>query len=96
MVVREVSEKLEKACASLGVKTVFRPKKTLKPTLLQVKVKTPMAKKRNVVYKVSCRDCQLMYIGETKRPMKKGVAEHRYAVKTGDPKNGIAVHVQRS
>ena len=54
-----------------------------------------MEKKRNVVYEVPCQDCQLTYIGETRRTMKKRMAEHKYAVKTGDPKNGIAVHVQR-
>ena len=35
-----------------------------------------------------------MCIGETRRSMKKRLTEHRYAVKTRDPKNGIAVHVQ--
>ena len=44
-----VSKKLEKACASLGVKTIFRPQKTLRCTLMQVKEMTPM-EKRNVVY----------------------------------------------
>ena len=62
---------------------------------MQVKQKTLM-EKRNVVYEVPCRDCQLTYIGETKRTMKKRMTEHKYAVKTGDPKNGIAVHVQKT
>ena len=63
---------------------------------MQVKQKTPMKKKRNVVYEVPCHDCQLMYIGETRRTMKKRMTEHKYAVKTGDPKKGIAVHVQKT
>lgn len=33
-----------------------------------------------------------MYFGETKRTMKKRMTA---AVKTGDPKNGIAMHVQK-
>ena len=94
--VRGESKKLEKVCAPLGVKTIFRPQKTLRSMLMQVKQKTPMEKKRNVVCEVSCRDCQLMYIGETRRTMKKRMTEHQYAVKTGDPKNGIAVHVQKT
>ena len=93
--VRGVSEKLEKACAPLGVKTIFRPQKTLRRTLMQMKERTPL-EKRNLVYEVPCHDCQLTYVGETKRSMKKRPTEHRYAVKTGDPKNGIAVHVQKS
>ena len=65
--------------------------------LIEVKQKTPMDRKRNVVYDVPCRDCQLAYIGQTtRRTMKKRMTEHKYDVKTGDPKNGIAVHVQKT
>ena len=63
---------------------------------MQVKQKTLTQKKRNVVYEVPCHYCQLTYIGETRRTMKKRMTEHKYAVKTGDTKNGIAVHVQRT
>ena len=90
--VRGVSEKLEKVCAPQGVKTIFRPQQTLRNKLMQVKQKTPMEKKRNIVYEVPCRDCQLTYIGETRRTMMKRMTEHKYAVKTGDAKNRIAVH----
>ena len=89
--VREVSEKLEKVCAPLGVKTIFRPQKTLRSIVMRVKQKTPMEKKRNVVYEVPCHDRQLTYIGETRRTMKKRMTEQKYAVKTGDSKNRIAV-----
>ena len=63
---------------------------------MQVKQKTPIKKNRNVVYEMPCCNCQLTYIGETRRTMKKRMMEHKYAVKTGDPKNGIAVHAQKS
>ena len=39
--VRGLSEKLEKVCALLGVNTIFRPRKTLRSMLMQVKQKTP-------------------------------------------------------
>ena len=94
--VRGVSEKLEKVCAPLGVKTIFRPQKTLWSIVMRVKQKTPMEKKRNVVYEVPCHDCQFTNIGETRRTVKKRITEHKYAVKIGDPKNGIAVHAQKS
>ena len=50
--VRGACEKLEKVCEPLGVKTIFRPQKTLRRTLMQVKESAPMEKKRNVVYEV--------------------------------------------
>ena len=66
-----MSEKLEKVCAPQGLKTIFRPQQTLRSKLMQVKQRTPMEKKRNVVYEVPCCDCQLTYIGETRRTMMK-------------------------
>ena len=55
---------------------------------MQVKHKTPMEKKRNVVYEVPCRECQLTYIGETRRTMKKRMTEHKDAVKTRHQEEG--------
>ncbi len=83
--VRGVSKKLEIVCIPLGVKTIFRPQQTLRSKLMQVKQRTPMEKKRNVVYAVPCRDCQLTYIGETRRTMMKRMTEHKYVVKNGNP-----------
>ena len=35
-------------------------------------------------------------MGKTKRTLKVRLSEHRQAVKQGDPKNGIVVHVQKT
>lgn len=43
---------------------------------MHVKGRSLMEKKRNVVYEVPCHDCQLAYIGETKRTVKKRMTEH--------------------
>ena len=42
------------------------------------------------MYEVSCKDCEYVYIGETKRTLKKRLTEHKAAVKKGDEHNGIA------
>ena len=78
------------------MKPVFRPKKTLKRELMQVKNRTPGQKQTGVVYEIPCKDCPEVYVGETKRTLKVRLSEHRQAVKRGDPKNGIAVHVQKT
>ncbi|MDA8010421.1 MAG: reverse transcriptase domain-containing protein, partial [Alphaproteobacteria bacterium] len=94
--IRGLSEKIEKVCAPLGVKPVFRPKKTLKKELMQVKNRTPEQKQTGVVYEIPCKDCPEVYVGETKRTLKVRLSEHKQAVKRGDPKNGIAVHVHKT
>ena len=48
-----------------------------------------------MVYTVPCKDCSNIYVGETKRNLKTRITEHKYAVRTADQKNGIAVHVQK-
>ena len=94
--IRGLSEKIAKVCAPLGVKPVFRPRRTLKRELMQVKSRTPEQKQTGVVYKIPCKECPEVYVGETKRTLKVRLSEHRQAVKRGDPKNGIAVHVQKT
>ena len=49
-------------------------------------------KKKEVVYRVLCQDCDGAYIGETGRSLQKRLTEHKYAVRTNDRKNDIAVH----
>ena len=93
--VRGVSERLEKVCAPLGVKAVLKPQRTIRQTLVQVKEKIPTERKKEVVYEVACKDCDQKYIEETKRTMKKRLTEHKYAVRKGDEKNGIAVHANK-
>jgi hypothetical protein len=61
--------------------------------LVQVKNKIPPEKKKGVVYEVQCHDCDDVYVGETGRTLKKRISEHKQAMKRGDQKNGIAVHV---
>ena len=59
--IRGTSEKL-KVCVPLGFKAVFKPQRTMRSLLVQVK-KIPPENQR-VVYEVPCKDCGLKYIGE--------------------------------
>ena len=94
--IRGLSEKLERVCTPLGVRAAFKPMRTLRQTLMQLKNQIPEEKRRSVVYQVPCKDCSKTYIGETKRTLKVRLSEHKQAVKRGDPKNGIAVHAHES
>ena len=94
--IKGLSEKIAKICVLLGVKPVIRPKRTLKRELMQVKNRTPEQKQTGVVYEIPCKDCPEVYVGETKRTLKVRLSEHRQAVKRGDPKNGITVHVHKT
>ena len=69
--VKDVSEKIERIAAPLGVKTVFRSGNTLRQTLIDVKYWTPHKTKKGVVYKVPCADCGHVHIGETGQTLKR-------------------------
>ena len=81
-----LSEKIAKVCVPLGVKPVFRPKKTLKRELMQVKNKIPEQKQTGVVYEIPCKGCPEVYMGETKRTLKVRLSEHRQAVNEETPR----------
>jgi len=90
--VRRTSEHIQRVCKQIGVKTVFKSGGTLRRFLMKVKDPRPPLLKKGVVYRVPCMDCNMSYIGETGRNLKKRLVEHKAAVKRGDTKNGIAVH----
>ena len=91
---KNTSEQIERTCRALGVKPVFKSQCTLRRSLTRVKSARPELKKKEVVYEVPCMDCDTKYIGETGRNLQKRLMEHKAAVRRGDRKNGIAVHLQ--
>ena len=62
---------------------------------VNVKNRVPEEKKTGVVYEVPCHDCDHVYVGETRRTLKKQLAEHKQAVRRFNEKYGIAVHVHQ-
>ena len=63
----KLSERIEKMCWPLGVKTVSRSRCTLRSSLVHVKQPREDNRKKGVIYKVPCKDCQCVYIAETLR-----------------------------
>ena len=94
--VKGVSEKIKHGCHQMGVRAVFKSCHTLRQTLTKVKNKRQDELKSRTVYEVPCKVCDKVYIGETGRSLNDRIKEHKYAVRTGNKKNGIAVHVQES
>lgn len=69
----------------------LKPKNTVKQKLVHPKDKTPWQKLSNVVYAVQCsEDCNYLYIGETKQPLHRHMAQYRRASSSGQDS---AVHL---
>ncbi|KAL3972435.1 transcription elongation factor S-II [Sarotherodon galilaeus] len=86
-----VSEKLRRVFSKHDIPVYFRPSNTLRHKLVHPKDKTPKHRLNNVVYAVQCsEECPDLYIGETKQPLHKRMAQHRRATSTGQDS---AVHL---
>ena len=60
--IRGTSVKLEKVCAPLGAKAVFKPQRTMRSLLVRVKERIPAENQKEVVYEVPCKDLSLIHI----------------------------------
>ena len=52
--------------------------------------------KSNVVYKINCKECNVSYIGETKRSFKVRTNETKRAVKNQDVDRSISWNVSQT
>ena len=72
-----VSEKVARILKKRRVSSAMRPHTTLKGLLVHPKDKTDP---KEGVYRIDCGGCEKVYVGETKRTLKKRVEEHRKEV----------------
>ena len=61
--VNNLKEKLSKH----NIKSTFHTTTTLHKILSSPKDPIPTEKKHNIIYKLDCKDCDVVYIGESKR-----------------------------
>ena len=79
-----LSEKFRGIFSKHDILVHFRPCNTVKQKLVHLKDKTPKHKLYNVVYAVQrSEDCTDLYIGETKQPLHKHMAQHRKTSSSG-------------
>ena len=65
--VRGVSDALRRTFRRHGIATAMKPHKTLKQVLVHPKDKRTAQDSARVVYSIICKDCLMVYIGESGR-----------------------------
>ena len=89
-----VSEKLRRIFNKHSIPVHFKPTNTLKQRLVHPKDRTSHALKNNLVYEVQCsEECTDLYIGETKQPLNRRMAQHRRANSSG-PASAVYLHLK--
>ena len=87
------SEKLQRILRPHKIRSTFYTEKTLHKPLRKPKDWVATEDKNNIVYEFDCRNCEVVYFGESKRSLKSRSDEHKRSVRNCDcDKNEIAKH----
>ena len=85
--IQGTSERLVKVLKEYNIRGVMKTS-TIKQQLSKPKDKIEMESRVNIVYKIPCNDCDLVYIGESGRRLSTRLAEHKECV------NNISKHTK--
>ena len=94
--VPKCSENLQRKLGKLGVKVVFKKGQTLSDLICNVKPKKEKIRRKNVVYRIPCADCNQTYTGETAQIFEDRRGQHQACVRAQVENNGIAMHVKET
>ena len=74
----------------LDIGVVFKFENTIKNILIKNSPKDNC----NVIYKIPCKDCNSIYIGQTGKDIDSRIAQHKYSIRTGQASNSLFVHLR--
>ena len=86
------SEKVAKVLRGFNIKVAHKPIRTISNILKKPKDKIEKEDSRGIVYKIKCKDCDCVYVGQTSRALKTRVKEHAKAIATLDKNSLLAKH----
>ena len=92
--VQGVSEPSSRILTQVGIGVALKPHHTLSSLFRTSKDAINFEQKRGLVYQISCRDCNAVYVGETGRSVRIRKWKHADAVKTFNTKKSeLSQHV---
>lgn len=86
------SERITRVLKGFNVKVAHKPIRTIANILKKPKDKISKETSKEVVYKIKCKDCACVYIGQTSRALKTRIKEHAKAITTMDKNSLLAEH----
>ena len=95
--VRGMSEAIGKTLRPLGIGVAHRASPWKWTLCAGLKDSIPEKSRKGVIYRVPCKECDAVYIGETLRNLEERLKEHKRHVEKSDPKgSAIAEHVLKT
>ena len=90
--IQGLSEQLKRALNKHNIKATFYTQTTLRSLLSKPKDPIPKEDRNNAIYQLNCKDCEAVYVGETKRTLNIRAEEHIKAIKPASKKSHTAEH----
>ena len=90
--VEEKAERIAKVLRDFNIKVAHKPIPTISNIPRKPKDKIEKEAFRGVVYKIKCKDCDSVYVGQTSRALKTRVKENTKAIETLDKNSLLAKH----
>ena len=90
--IQGASEQLGRIFNKCSIKATFYTPTTLRSLLSKPKDPIPKEDRNNVICQLDCKDCEAVYVGETKRTLNIRTNEHISAVKSASQRSHTAVH----
>ncbi|UYV73008.1 hypothetical protein LAZ67_10001503 [Cordylochernes scorpioides] len=79
-----------------GIQFTYRSTSTtghiLRNPITKPGVKHDVQHKSNAIYSVACNDCESVYVGETGRKIENRIKEHKYNIRSKDPRSLLYQH----
>ena len=92
--IQGTTEKFRRIINEVGVKVAMKPIRTIGQYLPSPKDPITTNEITCVVYEVPCKDCDFVYVGQTKQYLNSGLKEHQRAIKQQKPENSaLCEHV---
>jgi len=91
-----ISEKIARTLEQFDVNVAHKPIKTVGSILKKPKDKFNQDLSTGVVYKINCKHCEKLYIGQTSRALRSRTKEHKRAILTCDKNSLLAQHCMKN
>ena len=87
--VQGTSETIHRILLSYRIGSHYKPQNLIRHRLVKPKDKTDLLEASGSVYYICCKDCDAAYVGESQRPLKTRIAEHKRPSNKSSP---VALH----
>jgi hypothetical protein len=77
---RELHQPIKSLCSRLNIHLLYKRSRNLGQLIMPRRPVPDILHQKNVIYKIPCKDCEVSYVGQTKRRLLDRINEHRTSV----------------